>query len=67
MPRVWNAVSFQMDWCMECHQKPEQFVRPREYVADMSWTPEQGQRSMGASLVEAYDIRRATDCSVCHR
>ena len=67
MPRVWNAVSFQMDWCLECHQKPELFVRPRERVADMSWTPGEDQRSLGARLVGEYDIRLARDCSVCHR
>ena len=67
MPRVWNAVSFQMGWCVECHENPERFVRPRERVADMSWTPEEDQQTLGERLVQEYGIRRATDCSACHR
>ena len=67
MPLTWIAQSLQMEWCMECHRYPERYARPREQVFSMSWQPPEDQASLGPRLVEEYGIRRATDCSVCHR
>jgi len=69
MPLVWKAHSLDMEWCLECHRHPEQFVRPREYVLRMDWQPAGDQLALGAALVKEYHIDKSklTNCSTCHR
>jgi Cytochrome c7 and related cytochrome c/Class III cytochrome C family len=69
MPLTWQARSLLMEWCLECHRNPELYVRPREHVFEMDWTPPAPQQELGAELVRKYNIqvRQITDCSVCHR
>ncbi len=69
MPLVWKAHSLDMEWCLECHRHPEQFVRPREYVLRMDWQPAGEQLALGETLVKEYHIDKSklTNCSTCHR
>ncbi len=67
MPLMWREKTLHMEWCLECHRAPEQFVRPRQYVFRMDWEPPADQLSLGRRLVEEYRIQSLTNCSVCHR
>jgi hypothetical protein len=67
MPLTWQETTLYMEWCLECHREPERFVRPREHVFSMEWQPPANQLVLGRELVERYNIKRMTDCSVCHR
>ncbi len=67
MPLMWNVKTLQMEWCLECHREPERFVRPREEVFNMNWQPPKDQLALGRELVRKYQIRKLTDCSICHR
>ena len=67
MNQLYQAVSLQMEWCLDCHRHPENQVRPREHVFDMEWTPPGDQRTLGLELVKAYDIHPRVDCDTCHR
>ncbi len=67
MPLMWREHSLYMEWCLECHRAPEQFVRPREFVFSVSWRPPADLLAQGQQLVEKYKIERLTSCSVCHR
>jgi hypothetical protein len=71
MPLMVQQASLQMEWCLECHRDPAQFVRPRSAVFQMGYVPEGGdQRAVGERLVREYniaDVRHMTSCSVCHR
>lgn len=70
MPLTWKAKVLSMAWCLDCHQHPARFVRPREAVFDMEWQPPRPQLELGRELVRAYHIkpsRELTDCYVCHR
>jgi hypothetical protein len=65
-----KEVTLYMEWCLECHRAPEKFVRPREEVFTMGWTPPEDQETLGRQLVEEYDIAPAAfldDCYICHR
>src|SRR5213083_578895 len=44
MPVVSQANSLQMEWCLECHRRPENFVRPKEKIFDMEWRPRNSTR-----------------------
>jgi len=75
MPVVYQTASLQMEWCLECHRKPELYVRPQEKVFDMEWQPPANQKDEGARLVQKYNIQIKTNkgqsvltsCSTCHR
>jgi hypothetical protein len=67
MPLIWKANTLQMEWCLDCHRHPERNVRPREEVFNMAWEPPSDDPGLGERLMKEYNIRRATDCSVCHR
>lgn len=69
MPLVWRTSSLEMEWCLGCHREPERFLRPRDRVFDMDWTPPADQLERGRALAIEYriDRRRLADCSNCHR
>ncbi len=70
MPLMWRVNSLYMDWCLECHRAPERFVRPRQFVFSMDYTPPPDQIALGRRLVKEYRIqspRVLTSCSTCHR
>ncbi len=67
MPLVYQQNSLQMEWCIECHRAPEQFVRPRDEVFTMGYRPPVAQADLGPQLVRKYAIQSLTSCSTCHR
>ncbi len=69
MALIWRTQSLEMDWCINCHRQPENFVRPRERIFDMNWQPPWDQVERGKQLLAEYhvDTRRLLDCSNCHR
>ena len=69
MPVVAKAQNLQMDWCLDCHRMPEKYIRPRDAVFTMGYTPPVAQATLGPQLVAEHNIHvdQLTDCSVCHR
>lgn len=69
MPLMYQASTLQMEWCLECHRKPEQFLRPRDQVYNMNYTPAGEQLEIGSRLLREYKVNvgQLTDCSICHR
>jgi hypothetical protein len=70
MPLVRQVASLQMEWCLDCHRHPEQFLRPREQVYNMEWQAPADQPVLARQLIRQYKIRSVevlTSCSTCHR
>jgi hypothetical protein len=67
MPLTWRAETLHMEWCLECHRNPARYVRPREEIFRMDWSPEERSATQIAALVDQHHLQKATDCSVCHR
>jgi hypothetical protein len=70
MPLTAKQATLSMRWCLNCHKNPEKFVRPREQVFNMAWTPARGEEAQGARLVRDYHVLnnfQMTNCSTCHR
>jgi hypothetical protein len=67
MPLMRQEASLQMEWCINCHRNPEQYVRPRDQVFSVDYQPPSNQAELGARLVEEYQIQKLTSCSTCHR
>jgi hypothetical protein len=67
MPLTKQENSLQMEWCLNCHRNPQNYVRPREEVFTMGYRPTEAQATLGPKLVDRYNIKPSTDCSTCHR
>ncbi len=69
MPLMYQQAPLTMRWCLDCHRNPQDYIRPRDQVFNMSWErppdPEFGLR-----LVKEHNIasvEQLTSCSTCHR
>ena len=72
MPLMLQKSSLQMEWCLDCHRNPAQYVRPRDQVTTMGYRcrPTPRRPNSAPQLVKAYNIsgiEHMTSCSVCHR
>lgn len=67
MALTWQETSLQMEWCVQCHRRPESWLRPKEMVARMDWSAPSGHPGLGSELMRAYGVATRTDCSTCHR
>ena len=67
MPLMMQEKSLQMEWCVDCHRHPEQYVRPRAEVFSVNYVPPGNQIELGRRLVAEYQIQKLTSCSTCHR
>src|SRR5262245_11626432 len=70
MPLTWQANSLQMEWCLNCHRHPEEYLRPREFVTRMGYQPAGDQVELGRKLMHEYNTPSTavlTSCSTCHR
>ncbi len=59
-----------MRWCLDCHRHPEEHLRPRDEVFDMSYQKPDDQLALGRKLAAAHQLRSEagmTDCYTCHR
>jgi len=56
-----------MGWCLDCHRDAAPFIRPPEFVTEMTWQPAEDPEELGQRLMAAHDISPSTDCSTCHR
>jgi hypothetical protein len=70
MPLTFRVASLEMQWCLNCHRRPQEYLRPRDAVFDMAWVQPTDQARRGRQLLASYHIRSTrelTDCSTCHR
>jgi len=67
MPLMMQEKSLQMEWCVDCHRHPEQYVRRSEDVFRVDYVPPSNQLELGRELVEKNNIQKLTSCSTCHR
>ena len=69
MEVVYQAKPLSMKWCIDCHRKPDEHLRPKEFVTKLDWQPEEGvdRAELGAQLREKHGINPNISCSTCHR
>lgn len=67
MQLTYKVNTLNMGWCLNCHNNPEKYVRPKSEVFNMQWSPPANQVELGRQLVKEYGIVRKTNCSTCHR
>ncbi|NJL94074.1 MAG: cytochrome c3 family protein [Anaerolineae bacterium] len=66
---AWQAQNMTMDWCLECHWEPEEYIRPVEEVYTFGYEAPEDQVELGMQLVAFHeiDVDRLDSCSICHR
>src|SRR3982751_3194771 len=70
MPLMYQENSLQMRWCLNCHRNPQDYVRPKDQVFNMSYVRPSDDPGLGERLVKEYKIaspKQLTSCSTCHR
>lgn len=68
MPLAWKQNTLYMRWCLECHENPGRYLRPKDQVFNQAWTST-NQLEVGRELVARYHVQvtALSDCSKCHR
>jgi Cytochrome c7 and related cytochrome c len=64
---TWRAQSLYMRWCLECHNAPEKYLRPRSEVFNPFYRAPTDQEALGLRLMAEYKVQRLTNCTTCHR
>src|SRR5487761_758883 len=64
---TWRAESLYMRWCLECHNAPEKYLRPRSEVFNAFYKPPKDQETLGNRLMTEYKVQKLTNCTTCHR
>ena len=80
MNLIYQSNTLLMEWCLNCHRNPENYLRPREEIYNMTYkasdtiNPDTSlpydQVTLGKKLKEEYNVRDhyvLTNCSICHR
>jgi Cytochrome c7 and related cytochrome c len=64
---TWREQSLYMRWCLECHNAPEKYLRPRSEVFNAFYKPPSDQEALGNRLMSEYKVQKLTTCTTCHR
>jgi hypothetical protein len=67
MAAVEKAAPLTMGWCLECHRRPENNIRPVEEVTNMDWSPEGDPEEAGRLFAAKNQVHTRTSCTTCHR
>ena len=64
---MWALAGVYMRWCLECHNAPENFLRPRSEVFNAFYQAPGNQLALGRRLMKEYKVQKLTNCTTCHR
>jgi hypothetical protein len=64
---TWRGQSLYMRWCLECHNAPEKYLRPRSEVFNAFYKTPANQDALGNQLMTEYKVQKLTNCTTCHR
>ncbi|HVA95929.1 MAG TPA: cytochrome c3 family protein [Candidatus Dormibacteraeota bacterium] len=64
---TWRANTLYMRWCLQCHNAPQNYLRPRSQVFNAFYKPPSDQLALGNRLMKKYNVQKLTDCVTCHR
>jgi hypothetical protein len=64
---TWRENTLYMRWCLECHNAPEKFLRPKSEVFNPTYRAPSEQEALGTRLMADYKVQKLTNCTTCHR
>ncbi len=57
MEVVYQDQELSMGWCLSCHREPEKYLRPREEVTNMHWSPKDHPDFAGRPEISVADAQ----------
>ena len=66
MPAVYQVAPLTMQWCLDCHRRPEPNLRPLSEITSMAWDPGPAREEIGQRVAEELGVLRLTTCTTCH-
>jgi len=66
MEVVFQSEPLSMGWCLECHNSPEQYIRPNSEITTMGYEYPDDFVQQNLQRIEAEDIQPPVNCSACH-
>lgn len=74
MEVVYQDQPLSMSWCVDCHRRPENHLRPLDQITTMGFRHEDmpggkglSRAEYGRTIKEELGINPDTSCSTCHR
>ncbi len=67
MPLTYKVNTLNMNWCLNCHRNPANYIRPRSEVFNIDYEYPANQAELGKKLVAEYHVQSLQDCVTCHR
>lgn len=77
MEVVYQHEQLSMAWCIQCHENPNEHLRPMEFVTKLDWEPTEefwmenygveDQAAFAEMVREEQHINPQRHCAVCHR
>jgi hypothetical protein len=74
MDEVSQIMPLSMTFCLDCHRKPAQRLRPLSQITELDWMPTTNatqlalvQKDQGDKFVRDWKIQSLQSCSTCHR
>ena len=69
MDVIYQSKPLTMLFCLECHRKPQDYVRPLKEVYNLDWRAESHREQLvfGERAVHDWHIKPPLSCSGCHR
>ncbi len=69
MAAVYHAKPHSMGFCLDCHRKPENFIRdPKDvYNLDSQTLADQGKLEEAVTKIHQWKVKPPQSCSGCHR
>jgi hypothetical protein len=64
---MYRVNTLNMNWCLNCHRQPEEYIRPKSEVFNIDYVYPSNQLEIGRQLVKEYHVQSLTDCVTCHR
>lgn len=69
MEVVYQHEELSMAWCIQCHENPNEHLRPKEFVTKLDWEPpaDWDQEAFAKEVRAEQNIHPKRHCAVCHR
>ena len=70
MPLIRKQVTLYMEWCLECHRHPEEYIQPQAAAFGQNLVPAESEAQPAeVEVLVAGDEPQVDldDCFICHR
>jgi len=71
MVKVYQAKPLTMEWCVNCHKDPTQYLREPENITKMGYDDPASvvhrRRGEGEKVAQRNNVHPTIYCSTCHR